>query len=436
MRSCQSGCGRRDALPGADQEVEALLRLQPPGGDDDLRVERRDPAAHARDGVGDALDPDAAPASAARVVALVGRGQDGEGVEAAVAARRSAASRGRCEWKFMCSWPIVIDAGRGEPRGEQVERRAGRDQDAAADARGSRAAGAGRSAGSRTGTRSPPGGRARSGSAVEQAAVALVVDRRSPRAGAGTGRTARSRRRIMLSSSTSPPRPSARLKLVRTVPPRPYACSRRMRTRWGPARCAPPRGARRRARAPAGGRATARPPSSRRRRDSAPGTRRRGRAARRADRPAPRGCPRPCRTAAARARRRRPRGRRRRRACRAGRRGASRPAGSPSRRSHTPGRASRASSSRALNRPPPQRLGVGRDLGAVAAVAGDERRCREPSAPTASPSITARRPRPARASPRRAAAAAPPRSRSSPASPPRACTRISPAGRRARRPRT
>jgi len=53
------GVGRDDLGEGGDEQVEALLLVQPPGGDDDLAVRVAGLAAGERRGVGDALDPGA-----------------------------------------------------------------------------------------------------------------------------------------------------------------------------------------------------------------------------------------------------------------------------------------------------------------------------------------------------------------------------------------
>ena len=133
----------------------------------------------------------------------------------------------------MCSCPIVTHAGAGEARGEQVERRPRRDQHAAADrAQAAQQRDVRAQARVRVGVVLRVDQDARE--AGEQPPPAPCAGRRprTRRRPSGKGKNGASRRRIMLISSTSRPgaSPSARLKLVRTVPPSPYACSSRIQT--------------------------------------------------------------------------------------------------------------------------------------------------------------------------------------------------------------
>ena len=96
-----------------------------------MRVERRDVAGHARDGVGDAGDADGRAGQRRGVVALVRGGEDGERVQAAV----RAPDVGRQPRAVRVEVHVLLaDGGHprpGEPRGEQVEGRSRGDEDPA-----------------------------------------------------------------------------------------------------------------------------------------------------------------------------------------------------------------------------------------------------------------------------------------------------------------
>ena len=120
-----------DRGEGADQEVEALLRGEPAGRDDDLRVELRGAGAERLDRVRQALDP-RRPGQLARVVLAVALGQDRERVERSVAA----ADRGRERRPVRVEVHVLLRdhdrPGRGDRLGQQRPGGPRRDDDVAA----------------------------------------------------------------------------------------------------------------------------------------------------------------------------------------------------------------------------------------------------------------------------------------------------------------
>ena len=121
-----------DRLEGRDQQVEALLRVQPARGDDHRAVERRALARERGDRVGQAHDPRRRVAERLGVVAPVGLGEHRERVEVAVAAADVGGQPAPVRVEVHVLLRDRHDARPAERRREQVEARARADHDAAA----------------------------------------------------------------------------------------------------------------------------------------------------------------------------------------------------------------------------------------------------------------------------------------------------------------
>ena len=205
MRSCQSGWARGHGRERVDQQVEALLRVQPAGGHDHLGVGVGEPAGQRRERVRDADEAGGRAGQQRAVVALVARGEHGEGVEPAVVA----ADLPRDPRQVRAEVHVLLaDDGerpRSRPRGEQVEAGPRGDQHAAAQAAqpaGELQVGVRAAVGEADGRR---GGRARSAAGSGSGAPA----RRGR--GRGGGRRARSRSRRAGTAKNGASRPRYRL---------------------------------------------------------------------------------------------------------------------------------------------------------------------------------------------------------------------------------